>query len=59
MVADLARLTQEVKPHVQGLNEVGDRDQELKLITRHGDDYREETLLPVRFVPMTGEARRR
>jgi len=35
---------------------VGDRDQELLLITRTPDGFEEERLTAVRFVPMTGEA---
>ncbi len=34
---------------------VGDFVQYLKLITREGERYREEKLISVRFVPMTGE----
>jgi len=36
---------------------VGDQFQELVVLTRHGDDWSEESVLPVRFVPMTGEVR--
>lgn len=35
---------------------VGDRYQELIVITRTEDGWNEETIFPVRFVPMTGEA---
>jgi protein-L-isoaspartate(D-aspartate) O-methyltransferase len=35
---------------------VGDFFQELQLIIRKGDKYETSVLLPVRFVPMTGEA---
>jgi protein-L-isoaspartate(D-aspartate) O-methyltransferase len=35
---------------------VGDEFQELRVITRGADGTDTETLLPVRFVPMTGEA---
>jgi protein-L-isoaspartate(D-aspartate) O-methyltransferase len=38
---------------------VGDADQQLMVITRTERGFREETVLPVRFVPMTGEAQRR
>lgn len=38
---------------------VGDENQQLTVITRTEKGYREETVLPVRFVPMTGEGRRR
>jgi len=37
---------------------VGEGDQQLMVITRTEGGYREETLLPVRFVPMTGKAER-
>jgi protein-L-isoaspartate(D-aspartate) O-methyltransferase len=36
---------------------VGDALQELVVLTRQGDEWREESVLPVRFVPMTGEVR--
>jgi protein-L-isoaspartate O-methyltransferase len=35
---------------------VGDDVQTLIRLRRRGDEVRHETLLPVRFVPMTGEA---
>jgi protein-L-isoaspartate(D-aspartate) O-methyltransferase len=35
---------------------VGDEDQTLTVITRTEQGFVEETVLPVRFVPMTGEA---
>ena len=38
---------------------VGDFYQELKVITRLGDDFDEKSVIPVRFVPMTGEIERR
>jgi len=38
---------------------VGDVSQDLVLITRDADGVREQRLLGVRFVPMTGEAERR
>jgi protein-L-isoaspartate(D-aspartate) O-methyltransferase len=34
---------------------VGDFWQELVLIERVGDEYRQTSVLPVRFVPMTGD----
>jgi protein-L-isoaspartate(D-aspartate) O-methyltransferase len=37
---------------------VGDKDQELMLITRRGESYEERRVQPVVFVPMTGEVRR-
>jgi len=36
---------------------VGDDVQELRLLTRRGDRFEEKSVLPVRFVPMTGEVR--
>ena len=36
---------------------VGEGVQELTVVTRKGDTFREERLLPVRFVPMTGKVR--
>jgi protein-L-isoaspartate(D-aspartate) O-methyltransferase len=36
---------------------VGDAWQELVLLTRRGDRFDEKSVLPVRFVPMTGEVR--
>ena len=36
---------------------VGDEFQELRLVTRRGSRYDEVGLLPVRFVPMTGQVR--
>ena len=36
---------------------VGDDVQELRLVTRRGDRFEEKSVLPVRFVPMTGEVR--
>ena len=38
---------------------VGEENQQLTIITRTEQGYREETVLPVRFVPMTGDAERR
>ena len=37
---------------------LGQEDQELVLITRHAERFEQQQLLPVRFVPMTGEVRR-
>ena len=37
---------------------VGDAVQDLRVITKTEDGAREESVLPVRFVPMTGEAER-
>jgi protein-L-isoaspartate(D-aspartate) O-methyltransferase len=38
---------------------VGDEYQELIVVTRTGEDFEQRSVLPVRFVPMTGEVRRR
>jgi len=38
---------------------VGELDQELKVITRTPTGFTEKTVIPVRFVPMTGEAQQR
>ncbi|MFQ5669966.1 MAG: protein-L-isoaspartate(D-aspartate) O-methyltransferase [Acidobacteriota bacterium] len=38
---------------------VGEASQELVVVTRTGDGYRRRTILPVRFVPMTGQVRHR
>lgn len=37
---------------------VGDELQELVVVTRRGADFEERRVLPVRFVPMTGQVRR-
>jgi len=37
---------------------VGEFYQELKVITRTGDDFQQRSVIPVRFVPMTGEIER-
>ncbi len=37
---------------------VGGEDQDLVLVVRRGASYEERRILPVRFVPMTGEVRR-
>jgi len=37
---------------------VGDEDQELIVVTRHGSAFDERRVLPVRFVPMTGAVRK-
>lgn len=37
---------------------VGEFYQELKVISRTGDDFQERSVIPVRFVPMTGEIER-
>ncbi len=38
---------------------VGDYYQELKLLTKTADGVEEKSIIPVRFVPMTGEAQRK
>jgi protein-L-isoaspartate(D-aspartate) O-methyltransferase len=38
---------------------VGEDEQELRVITRTAKGFEERTVLPVRFVPMTGEAQER
>jgi protein-L-isoaspartate(D-aspartate) O-methyltransferase len=38
---------------------VGEDDQRLMVLTRRGGQFEERVLLPVRFVPMTGEIRKR
>jgi protein-L-isoaspartate(D-aspartate) O-methyltransferase len=37
---------------------VGDEEQELIVVTRHGSAFDERRVLPVRFVPMTGAVRK-
>ena len=37
---------------------LGDQDQELIVMTRHGAAYEERRAIPVRFVPMTGKVRK-
>ncbi|MFH1998741.1 MAG: protein-L-isoaspartate(D-aspartate) O-methyltransferase [Planctomycetota bacterium] len=49
-------LIAQLKPGGRLLLPVGDLYQELTRITRTGEGTRSERLLPVRFVPMTGEA---
>ena len=38
---------------------VGDLFQELMVVTKTGEGMRKETIIPVRFVPMTGEAEKK
>jgi len=38
---------------------VGDAEQTLRVVTRSAKGYREETIIPVRFVPMTGKVQER
>jgi protein-L-isoaspartate(D-aspartate) O-methyltransferase len=49
-------LIDQLKPGGRLVIPVGEFVQQLQKITKHGDELRYETLLPVRFVPMTGEA---
>jgi len=37
---------------------IGEGEQELILVTRRGTTYEEQSILPVRFVPMTGQVRK-
>jgi protein-L-isoaspartate(D-aspartate) O-methyltransferase len=52
-------LKQQLKDGGRLVIPVGDDYQELILVTRRGDHYEERSVLPVRFVPMTGEVRRK
>jgi protein-L-isoaspartate(D-aspartate) O-methyltransferase len=52
-------LKQQLKDGGRLVIPVGDDYQELILVTRRGDRYEERSVLPVRFVPMTGEVRRK
>ena len=49
-------LVDQLGDHASLVMPVGDAYQELIRITRRGDKYTTERLLPVRFVPMTGRA---
>jgi len=48
-------LLQQLKSGGRLIAPIGDEYQELLLITRQGDEYKRKRLIPVRFVPMTGE----
>jgi protein-L-isoaspartate(D-aspartate) O-methyltransferase len=50
-------LKQQLKDGGRLVIPVGDADQEILLLTRHGERFDEKRLLPVRFVPMTGKVR--
>jgi protein-L-isoaspartate(D-aspartate) O-methyltransferase len=50
-------LKQQLKDGGRLVIPVGDRDQELIVLTRRGAGYEERRVLPVRFVPMTGKVR--
>ncbi len=49
-------LVDQLRPGGRLVIPVGDVYQELKVITRTAEGTRERTIIPVRFVPMTGEA---
>lgn len=51
-----APLLEQVKPGGCIVAPVGDLDQELKKLVLSEDGWKETTVFPVRFVPMTGEA---
>lgn len=52
-------LKQQLKDGGRLVIPVGDEYQELIVVTRKGASFEERSVLPVRFVPMTGEVRRR
>jgi protein-L-isoaspartate(D-aspartate) O-methyltransferase len=52
-----APLKQQLKEGGRLVVPVGDNWQELMIVTRRGESFEEERLLPVRFVPMTGKVR--
>ncbi len=52
-------LLDQLRPGGRMIVPVGDQRQELVLLTRTEGGIERESVLPVRFVPMTGEARRR
>jgi len=54
-----ATLLQQLKSGGRLIAPIGDEYQELVLITRKGDEYKQKRLIPVRFVPMTGEIQKR
>ena len=49
-------LIDQLKPGGRLVVPVGSVDQELVVLTRTGDGIRRESIIPVRFVPMTGKA---
>jgi protein-L-isoaspartate(D-aspartate) O-methyltransferase len=52
-------LLEQLAPGAKLVIPVGDFSQDLRVIERVGDGTRSESLFPVRFVPMTGEAQSR
>ena len=48
-------LKQQLKDGGRLILPVGDEWQELVVVTRRGDRFEEKRVLPVRFVPMTGQ----
>jgi len=51
-------LLEQLKDSARMVIPVGEFYQELKVITRSGDGFEERSVIPVRFVPMTGEIER-
>jgi protein-L-isoaspartate(D-aspartate) O-methyltransferase len=51
-----APLLEQLKEGGKLIAPVGESEQDLVLYTRTKDGFDKETLLPVRFVPMTGKA---
>lgn len=51
-------LRQQLKDGGRLVIPVGEDDQEIVIVTRRGSGFEERRVLPVRFVPMTGEIRR-
>ena len=51
-------LLEQLAPGGRLVAPVGDFDQDLVLITRQADGFERRQILPVRFVPMTGQAQR-
>ena len=52
-------LLNQMKDGARLIAPVGDEFQELILVTRKKDNYKRDRLIPVRFVPMTGEAQKK
>jgi protein-L-isoaspartate(D-aspartate) O-methyltransferase len=51
-------LLEQLKPGGRLVIPVGSSDQDLVVVTRTADGFRRESVIPVRFVPMTGKAER-